>query len=210
MKKTLLFDLDGTLIDGTSAILDAFKVALDDTLRFDSKKIQAMIGYPLEVMFANLGFNEEEIKLRIEKYRQCYETIYLAQTTLLPSVKEALLLASSFADLAVVTTKSSLFSKNTLHHLGVLHFFRTVVGKDDVREAKPSAEPILKALKLINKGKENAFMVGDTSLDIKAALNAGISCVALSCGYEELQSLQKHNVVIKASAFEAVEYIKGL
>lgn len=210
MKKTLLFDLDGTLIDGTSAILDAFKVALDDTLRFDSKKIQAMIGYPLEVMFANLGFNEEEIKLRIEKYRQCYEKIYLAQTTLLPSVKEALLLASSFADLAVVTTKSSLFSKNTLHHLGVLHFFRTVVGKDDVREAKPSAEPILKALKLINKGKENAFMVGDTSLDIKAALNAGISCVALSCGYEELQSLQKHNVVIKASAFEAVEYIKGL
>lgn len=210
MKKTLLFDLDGTLIDGTSAILDAFKVALDDTLRFDSKKIQAMIGYPLEVMFANLGFNEEEIKFRIEKYRQCYEKIYLAQTTLLPNVKEALLLASSFADLAVVTTKSSLFSKNTLHHLDVLHFFRTVVGKDDVREAKPSAEPILKALKLINKGKENAFMVGDTSLDIKAALNAGISCVALSCGYEELQSLQKHNVVIKASAFEAVEYIKGL
>lgn len=211
MKKTsLLFDLDGTLIDGTRAILASFEAALQGSSYFDAQKICAMIGYPLEVMFENLGFRGEQIQNCLDKYRQHYEKVYLTQTTLLPSVKEALNLASSFADLAVVTTKGSFFSKSTLQHLGILNLFSVVVGKDDVSEAKPSPEPILKALKLLNKGKENAFMIGDTSLDIKAAFNAGISCVALSCGYESVESLKTHGVIIKENAYEAVSYIKSI
>ena len=53
-------------------------------------------------------------------------------------------------------------------------------------------------------------MVGDTHLDIKAAFNAGISCVALSCGYESVDSLKSYGVNVRANAYEAVEYIKNL
>ena len=210
-QKTILFDLDGTLIDSTSAILEAFKVALQGAhAHFDGERIKAMIGFPLDIMFANLGFAGAEIQKRIEAYKAHYLQIYLAQTTLLPRVKEALHLAHEFATLAVVTTKGTPSSKACLEHLGVLHLFGAVVGKDDVSEPKPSSEPILKALTLLGKDKNNAFMVGDTHLDIKAAQNAGIACVGVSSGYESVENLKKHNAIIKANAYEAVEFIKNL
>ena len=166
---------------------------------FDGEQIKAMIGFPLEIMFARLGFKGDEIALCIDKYREHYGKIYLTQSKLLPKVREALNLASEFATLAVVTTKGSPFSKALLAHLGVLPLFDALVGKDDVSEPKPSKEPILKALSLLDRGKENAFMVGDTHLDIKAAQNAGISCVALSCGYESVDSLKLYGVAVRAS-----------
>ncbi len=210
-QKTILFDLDGTLINGTSAILEAFKVALQGTpTHFDAERIKAMIGFPLDVMFANLGFAGDEIQRRIEAYKAHYLQIYLTQTTLLPRVKEALQLAHDFATLAVVTTKGTASSKAILQNLGVLHLFGAVVGRDEVSEPKPSSEPILKALQLLGKDKTNAFMVGDTHLDIKAAQNAGISCVAVSCGYESADSLKTHKAIVKANAYEAVEFIKNL
>ena len=166
---------------------------------FDGEQIETMIGFPLEIMFARLGFKGDEIALRIDKYREHYGKIYLTQSKLLPKVRKALNLASEFAILAVVTTKGSPFSKALLAHLGVLPLFQALVGKDDVSEPKPSKEPILKALSLLDRGKENAFMVGDTHLDIKAAQNAGISCVALSCGYESVDSLKLYGVAVRAS-----------
>lgn len=210
-QKTILFDLDGTLIDSTSAILEAFKVALQGTsVRFDEERIKAMIGFPLDVMFANLGFMGAQIDERIEAYKARYLQIHLSQTTLLPRVKEALQLAHDFATLAVVTTKGTVSSKAILRNLSVLHLFGAVVGRDDVSEPKPSGEPILRALQLLDKDKMHAFMVGDTHLDIKAAQNAEISPIAVSCGYESVESLKKHNIIIKANAYEAVEFIKNL
>lgn len=210
-QKTILFDLDGTLIDGTQAILEAFEVALQGTkAHFDDERIKAMIGFPLDIMFANLGFVGEQIAERIAAYKAHYLQIYLAQTTLLPRVKEALNVARDFADLAVVTTKGTASSKAILRNLGVLHLFGAVVGRDDVSEPKPSAEPILKALTLLDKGKTDAFMVGDTHLDIKAAQNAKISPIAVTCGYESEQNLAKYSVLLKANAYEAVEFIKNL
>lgn len=211
MKKTILFDLDGTLIDSTTAILDSFKVAMSQTrVKFDAEKIKSLIGYPLDIMFRDLGFVENEVDSLVNAYRTHYGQIYLAQTTLLPSVNEALNLASEFADLAVVTTKTSKFSVILLENLGVAHFFKVIIGKEDVIQAKPAAEPILTALARLKKGKENAFMVGDTSLDIKAALNAKISPLALSCGYESAENLAIHGVKVVPNALEAVKFIKEI
>lgn len=206
MKKTLLFDLDGTLIDSTSAILASFDFAFQS---FDKKPashedITRLIGLPLDKMFAKLRVNEGEIAAFIKAYKQNYEKIYLAQTTLLPLAKEALECAFSFADVGVVTTKTSLFSKNLLEYLGVGGFIKCVVGREDVREPKPSAEPILKALELLQKDKNTAFMIGDTHIDIEAARNAGIKCVAVSCGYEK----EVQNDLLAPNAFEAVKLIK--
>lgn len=210
-EKTILFDLDGTLIDSTLAILNSFEVALNAVnAPFEPDKIKAMIGFPLDVMFANLGFKGEEINKRINAYKTHYQGICCAQTTLLPLAKEAIILAHSFATLGVVTTKTSKNSVDLLENLGVAHFFEAIIGREDVKEPKPSAEPILTALQRLQKGKENAFMIGDTALDIKAAQNAKIACVALSCGYESVESLAKFGVNIQPNALKAVEFIKNL
>ena len=59
--------------------------------------------------------------------------------SILPFAKDAVGLASSIADVGVVTTKTSKFSEILLENLGVLNFIKVVVGRDDVLNPKPNA-----------------------------------------------------------------------
>ncbi|PVX10712.1 HAD hydrolase-like protein, partial [Campylobacter jejuni] len=61
--------------------------------------------------------------------------------------------------------------------------FKTLIALEDVTNPKPSSEPIILALKRLNKTQENAYMIGDTILDIQAAISANITPLALACGY---------------------------
>ncbi|MBX2078977.1 HAD family hydrolase [Campylobacter peloridis] len=211
-KKTILFDLDGTLIDSTSAILEGFDAAFkafNEPLR-DHENIKALIGFPLDIAFEKLGVPKEKTNEYINAYRNVYQKIYIEQTFLLPLAKESVHEASLFADLAVVTTKSSKFSKPLLDYLGIGEYFKIIIGRDDVTHPKPNAEPILLALNRLNKNKENAFMVGDTHLDIQAALNANITPIAVSSGYEAKESLVKFNTLLFEDTYKAVCYLKNI
>lgn len=144
---TLLFDLDGTLIDSTPAILDGFHYAFAHlgAAEPSDEAIKRLIGHPLEVMFERLGVTRD-VQNFVLAYKQRYAQTFLDQTVLLSGAFEAVRAASEFANLGVVTTKTSKFSKILLQHLGIAEFFGTIVGREDVQNPKPSAEPILKAL----------------------------------------------------------------
>ena len=122
----------------------------------------------------------------------------------------ALNIAYNFANLGVVTTKTSKFSNILLKHLNIYKFFKIIIGKEDVKNPKPSAEPIQKALKLLNKNTKNAFMIGDTHLDLKVAINANITPIALTCGYGDKNSFKDFTCNIFDNVFEAVNFIKEI
>ncbi len=212
MNKTILFDLDGTLIDSTDAILNSFQGAFK-TLGLTSKnneEIKNLIGYPLEQMFRMLYPDKVNLsKEFVLAYREIYAQIYLEQTTLLPKAKEALELGSEIADLGIVTTKGGKFTPILLDYLGVKKFFKTLITLEDVTNPKPSSEPIILALKRLNKTQENAYMIGDTILDIQAAISANITPLALTCGYGNENELKAHSTVF-LNAYEAVNYIARL
>ncbi|HEC1851800.1 TPA: HAD family hydrolase [Campylobacter jejuni] len=212
MNKTILFDLDGTLIDSTDAILNSFQGAFK-ALGLTSKnneEIKNLIGYPLEQMFRMLYPDKVNLsKEFVLAYREIYAQIYLEQTTLLPKAKEALELGSEIADLGIVTTKGGKFTPILLDYLRVKKFFKTLITFEDVTNPKPSSEPIILALKRLNKTQENAYMIGDTILDIQAAISANITPLALTCGYGNENELKAHSMVF-LNAYEAVNYIARL
>ncbi|EAI9046291.1 HAD family hydrolase [Campylobacter jejuni] len=212
MNKTILFDLDGTLIDSTDAILNSFQGAFK-ALGLTSKnneEIKNLIGYPLEQMFRMLYPDKVNLsKEFVLAYREIYAQIYLEQTTLLPKAKEALELGSEIAELGIVTTKGGKFTPILLDYLRVKKFFKTLITLEDVTNPKPSSEPIILALKGLNKTQENAYMIGDTILDIQAAISANITPLALTCGYGNENELKAHSMVF-LNAYEAVNYIARL
>lgn len=207
MKKAILFDLDGTLIDSTEPIVTGFNLAFSSfgMSTPDRAKLCSLIGHTLDDMFIALGAPEQRVADFIKVYKESYALNYLAGTTLLKGAKECLELASKHAKLAVVTTKTSKYSRILLEHLGVAQFFSAIIGKDDVINAKPHPEPILKALKALEFGDlENAFMIGDTIMDAKAAKSAGIHAFGVLCGYGSKESLQSICEAVFADTLLAV------
>ncbi|WP_026804944.1 HAD family hydrolase [Aliarcobacter faecis] len=211
----ILFDLDGTLIDSTDAITSTFLYAFS-THSFDFKgsleDIKKQIGYPLDIMFENLGVSKSVVWDFVDSYKMRYKDISVAQTTLLENAFEAVNLASKFAKLGVVTTKTRIYSTPILDNFDIGKHFEVIIGREDVENPKPHEEPILKALHSLNydKNKNEAFMIGDTKLDLISAKNASINSIGLLCGYSNEEELSKYTNIIKKDSLEAVKYLASL
>ena len=213
MEKIILFDLDGTLIDSTDAIISTFYYSFKE-LEFDFKgsdeDIKALIGYPLDVMYLELGVQKGKEWDFVDAYKQRYRTISIAQTTLLKNAVESLELASSFARLAIVTTKTTQYTIPLLEHMDIFKYFEGIIGRQEVQNPKPHPEPIYKAIELLNIDKEkyDIYMIGDTKLDLIAANDAGIKGIGVLCGYGKYDQLSGYTNAIFGDSLEAVKHIK--
>lgn len=210
MKKIILFDLDGTLIDSTEAILESFHHSLALHGSGDSvtdAMITAQIGHTLETMFASVGIRAEEVDAHVQSYKLYYREISRQKTVLLPNALKAIEEASAIARLGIVTTKTGLYSRELMEHFGVMEYFEVLVGREHVENPKPHPEPIFKALEAMQGSAADAWMIGDTRLDIEASLRAGIGSVAVTSGYDNAEELRALTEIIEKDALAAVRYI---
>ncbi len=210
---TILFDLDGTLIDSTNAITGCFYRSFQE-LNFEFngtiEDIKNEIGYPLEIMYENLGVDKKIVWDFVACYKKEYRKISKEQTYLLKNARESVELAFSFARLGIVTTKTTEYTIPLLENFGIMKYFETIIGRQEVQNPKPHPEPVLKALenmKIIPSKK--VYMIGDTKLDIIAANKANINSVAVLCGYGKKDDLLLHTPNIVTDSLEAVELIQN-
>ena len=211
---TILFDLDGTLIDSTDAIVGCFNHSFKE-LNFDfqgcDEDIKNEIGYPLDVMYATLGVPKENVWDFVDSYKNEYRKVSEAKTTLLEDAYEAVELASSFARLGIVTTKTTMYTIPLLKNFKIFDFFETIIGRQEVTNPKPHPEPIEKAMESMNLSLENnIYMVGDTKLDLIAAQEAGVQGVGVLCGYGNKSELNKYTNLIYSDALKSVKEIQNL
>ena len=210
MMTTILFDLDGTLIDSTDAILESFGVAFETFGKSvpEDENIKKLIGHPLDLMFTLLGVDALEAQAYVDVYKGHYRLISRQKTTLLPLAYEAIEYASKIATLGVVTTKTARYSEEILEHLGVMHRFKVLIGRENVTHPKPHPEPIQKALLALNADPQQTWMVGDTPMDLECAQKAGVNGVGVLCGYASKYDLQHYTASIVQDALDAVKLIE--
>jgi len=206
---TILFDLDGTLIDSTEAILESFhhSYRVHGRTPPDDAAIKALIGHPLDGMYRALGIEEAMVWTLVDTYKAHYRQISTQKTVLLESAREAVSEAAKFARLGVVTTKTGRYSRELLEHFGVMHHFEVLIGREDVEHPKPHPEPIEKAVAIMASEKGSCWMIGDTRLDVEAAHNASVRCMAVTSGYDSYEQLSTMTESIAGNALEAVRRI---
>lgn len=214
MKKEtiILFDLDGTLIDSTDAIVSTFYHSFKE-MNFDFKgndeTIKELIGYPLDIMYEQLGVPKARAFDFVDVYKERYRIISKAQTVLLDDAVACLKLAATFARLSVVTTKTGSYTLPLLEHMNILNYFEHITGREHVENPKPHPEPILRTLDLmkVKPTSSNIWMIGDTKLDLIAADSAGVLSVGVLCGYGKENELKQYTKNIALNALDAVKFI---
>lgn len=179
---TLLFDLDGTLINTNELIITSFQATLKEFLpekEFSREEILPFIGPPISETFGNLL--PERAEEMITFYRaftnEHHDELILEYDGVYEAIRA---LYEEDYKLAIVSTKIYDTVMRGLKVMGLDKFFQVVIGFDQVKTAKPDPEGINMALTLLNASQEEAIMIGDNYHDILAGKNAGVKTAGVA------------------------------
>lgn len=178
----LLFDLDGTLVDSVSDLTNSLnflreELHLEPLLR---QQVATMIGDGASVLVRRALGQEIFKQTHLMRFMEIYAQHLLDNTLCFPGIKE-LLQRHSPKKMAIVTNKPYQLSMTLLEGLGILGYFKVVIGGDSFAEKKPHPLPVQKALETLGAQPEEAVMIGDHHTDIHSAHAAGT--LACFCAY---------------------------
>lgn len=173
---TVLFDLDGTIIDTNELIIQSFLHTLEGETDspFSREAIIPHMGFPLLEQLRFFTGRPEVDELAV-KYRQFNLTKHDGLVAEFPHVGEVLSeLARRSVRMGVVTNKMRLTSEMGLRKCGLAAYMETIVTIDDVERGKPEPDPVLVALERMGVTPQETLMVGDSQYDIVAGQKAGV------------------------------------
>lgn len=190
---TILFDLDGTLIDSIELILSSAKFAfakLDRPIPSD-EEWTAGIGIPLFTMFGRYARDDDDRLALIAAYREYqmanHDRLVRAYDGVVDVVSE---LRARGHQLGIVTSKSEALAIRGLSHVGLARYMDTIVGCDASTRHKPDPEPVRIALQRLGCAAEDAVFVGDSVHDVLAGNAAGVRTVAALWGAFKREDLE--------------------
>ena len=186
MKKLILYDLDGTLVDTRRDIIISVRHALE-TLKgpeLTDDEIKDCVGTGLHALIKQV-FRTEDEKLAergSKLYREHYKKHMLDHTHLYPGARECL---EYFKDRkqAVITNKPNPFSSQILEALGVAAYFIAILAGDNGLPFKPDPAAIHHLMLDTDSTEAEVLFIGDSPVDIEAARNGGVEVVTLSHGF---------------------------
>ncbi len=179
MKKidTILFDLDGTLINTNEIIIDSFQSTFETHfpgMSLSREKIMTFIGPTLHDTFGEYTNNPFTIQTMIDSYREYYVEYEFGNFEIYPGVLDTIKkLHHKGYNLGIVTSKYKEAAWPSFTHYNLDDYFSVFIALDDVENPKPDREPIDAALSHFPSVNE-AIMIGDNQGDILAGKNAGI------------------------------------
>ena len=192
MTETVVFDLDGTLVDTLPDIEAAANAALaaEGRRALTSEEVRQLIGSGGRVLMRNAfratgePASEARIDAAFAAYIAAYEGAPVAGSTPFPGVHAALEgLSARGTRLAVCTNKPGHLAELVLETFGLAGYFAGVVAGDTLPVRKPDPGPLLEAVARAGGAGRPAAMVGDSPIDADAARAAAIPFVAVSFGY---------------------------
>lgn len=188
---TLIFDLDGTLVDSVPDLANALDrlMAEEGLPGIGPKKARGLIGHGIRAFirtafaFHGLSVDAAREEALVKRFKAIYAEALAEETTLYPDVREVLEeLHAAGHRLGVCTNKDEAFARAILVRLGLDHLFGIVAGPDTFGLTKPDPRHLTETVRTIGAGGAVVF-IGDSEVDAQTAIAAGIPVVILRHGY---------------------------
>ncbi len=211
MKKfdTVIFDLDGTLLNTQEDLADAVNYALttckmpertlDEIRRFVGNGIRNLMRRAVPEGEANPEFEKA-----FESFRFYYKEHCNEKTKLYPGVAKMLAeLKEKGYHLAIVSNKAD-FAVRELRELYFGDTVEAAVGEREGIARKPAKDMVEQVMREMGVMPEHAVYVGDSDVDIQTAANSGIPCISVTWGFRDKEFLREHGAVHFAETAEEV------
>ena len=200
---TILFDLDGTLINTIDLIVTSFLHTMETYYpgAYQKEDVISFIGPSLAETFTNLDPNK--VEEMINTYRTFNHAKHDELVEEYEGVQETLeTLHEKGFKMAIVTTKGRVTAIKGLELMKLDHFFDVVISLDEVTNSKPHPEPLLMAMEALKSEPEKTLMVGDSQHDILGGKNAGTKTAGVSYsikGHDFLETFKPDVMLEKMS-----------
>ncbi|MFN2445032.1 MAG: HAD family hydrolase [Vicinamibacterales bacterium] len=184
---TVLFDIDGTLVDSNDAHAQAWVQAFGEAGRHvDPQAVRRAIGMGGDKLLpavSGLSAESAEGKRIASRRAEIFESEHLPALHPLP---DAYRLVSTLKERGFALAAASSAKKDELQQLldiaGVTALLDAATSSDDADESKPDPDIVMAALRRLRAQADQALLIGDTPYDVAAAGRARVPCIAFRCG----------------------------
>ena len=210
MYQTLLFDMDGTLVDSVQGVYHSLRWAMKAAGVPELHRGQArhFLGTPVEqVLRERFDCDVQTALLVRERFLEHYWENGLYETVPAPGMVglTARLKTNGFR-LAIATCKPWAYCAPTLKQCGFTDCFEAVAGSYHNGVPEEKSAVIREALRLLDAPAETALMIGDRAADVVGARACGIPCVGVAfCGYADPGELEEAGAMRVFQSAEALE-----
>ncbi len=211
-KLTILFDLDGTLVNTAPDLMIAHNHVMK---KFgyptkSSEEIRNLVGKGAGAMMGRsmwgqakkeLGKvdNENIKKNMVNEFLEFYGKNILKESTLIKGVKDFLIWSrKENISMGVCTNKTEHLAIDLLKKIKIYDYFEYVAGHNTFSYCKPDPRHLTSVIEILDGDIKKSLMIGDSETDANAAKNAGIPVILLEDGYTEKNTTEiYHNHLIK-------------
>lgn len=209
IKKTILFDLDGTLTDSGEGIINCAALALS---HFglpvpDRETMRVFVGPPLHDTFVKFGVPANRADEAVAVYRSRYTTVGKFENHPYPGIREMLTaLKEAGHTLLVATSKPEALSVEILEKFELARYFDRICGASLDRSRSTKEDVIAYLLEQASE-RDHMIMVGDTAFDVIGAAAHGIPCIGVAWGYGSISDMVSSGAVAIAETISQLQQL---
>lgn len=214
MKKTVIFDLDGTLLDSIEDIASSMNKVLE-SLQLPTHKIEDykhFVGGGVDILVENALSNQsKEIKYEvIKRFKIEYDGKLHSKTLPYDRIYELLdELKKLDINLAVLSNKPHEFTVSYVNHFFKNYNFKEIHGQKKDVPKKPDPKAALDIVKCLDSSCENTYFIGDTKIDMQTAKSANMTAIGVLWGFRDEKELRDFGAdFIVSNPLEILKIIK--
>lgn len=214
MKKTVIFDLDGTLLDSIEDIASSMNKVLE-SLQLPTHKIEDykhFVGGGVDILVENaLNNQSKEIKDEVTKrFKIEYDGKLHSKTLPYDGIYELLdELKKLDINLAVLSNKPHEFTVSYVNHFFKNYNFKEIHGQKKDVPKKPDPKAALDIVKCLDSSCENTYFIGDTKIDMQTAKSANMKAIGVLWGFRDEKELRENGAdFIVKEPLEIINIIK--
>ena len=209
---TILFDLDGTLVDTAPDLMRAHNHVMkkfgyptkstDEIRNLVGQGAGAMLGRSIWGQAKKEFGKVEDEKIKeemVNDFKEFYGKNIVNESTLIKGVKEFLIWCKAKKiSMAVCTNKTDYLAIDLLKKIGIYDFFEYVAGHNTFNYCKPDPRHLTSVIEILDGDIKRSLMIGDSETDANAAKEAGMPVILLEDGYTEKNTSEiYHNHLIR-------------